>query len=154
MWELTYHSSNVHDDHLKIAEFWEVLTQRMHQKPFKRQFRMRSTTLAALTFYLDFNIRTESGGIVQTAPEKMVTMTVCFLGCQTAYQQMSVLFGVSEDTFIRCTEKVVKALIGKVKEMIQFSRKENFATISDQFDKIGKRRYFPNTVGALDGMHL
>ena len=115
---------------------------------------MRSTTLAALTSYLDLNIRTGSGGVIQTSPEKMVAITVCFLGCQTACQQMSVLFGVSEDTFIHCTEKVVQALIGKVKDIIQFPRKENFGSIADLFDKIGKKRYFPNTVRALDGMHL
>ena len=153
-WKHTFHCSSMQDDHMKIDNFWEVLAQRMHSKPFKCQFKMRSTTLAALTSYFDVDIRTGSGGVAKTPAEKMVAMAVSFLGCQTAYQQMSVLFGVSEDTFIRCTEKVVPALIAKVKEIIQFPRKENFASVAEEFDKIGKRRFFPNTIGALDGMHL
>ena len=92
-WKHTFHCSSVRDDHMKIDNFWEVLAQRMHSKPFKRQFRMRSTTLAALTSYLDLDIRTGSGGVAQTPAEKMVAMAVSFLGCQTAYQQMSVLLG-------------------------------------------------------------
>ena len=60
---------------------------------------MQMETLAALTSYLDMGVREGSGGIPQTDPAKMVAMTVAFLGCATGYQ-MSVLFGVTEDTFI------------------------------------------------------
>ena len=104
------------DRHIKIAEFWELTAQAMTEKPFRRQFRMKNTTLAALTSYLQIEVRSGSGGVESTTAEKMVAMTTAFLGCQTGYQQMSVLFDVSEDTFIRCTQKVVKKLIEKSKE--------------------------------------
>ena len=115
---------------------------------------MTAATLAALTSYLDMDIRTGSGGIPQTCSSKMVAITVAWLGCQTGYQQLSVLFGISEDALIRCTEKVMARLNEKSKELIQFPKKAQFQSIAEEFNSIGKKRYFPHTVGALDAMHL
>ena len=79
--------------------FWEITYQRMKPKPFRKQYHMKMETLAALTSYLDIDI------VPQTDASKMVAMTISFLRCATGYQQMSVLFRVTEDTFIRSTER-------------------------------------------------
>ena len=115
---------------------------------------MKMETLVALTSYLDIDVRKGSGGAPQTDAAKMVAMTISFLGCATGYQQMSVLFGVTEDIFIRCTEKVIAKLIEKSEKLIQFPNKDELHNAAKDFDDMGTGHYFPNTVGAVDSMHL
>ena len=62
------------------------------------------------------------------------------------------MFGVSEDTFLRCTDVVMDALVGNLHQIIRWPKPSEFKEIASEFDKVG--RFFPNVIGAIDGLHL
>ena len=62
------------------------------------------------------------------------------------------MFGVSEDTFLRCTDVVMDALVGNLHQIIRWPKPSEFEEIASEFDKVG--RFFPNVIGAIDGLHL
>ena len=43
-------------------------------------------------------------------------------------------------------------LVGNFHKIIRWPKPNQFAAVASKFDKI--RRYFPNVVGAIDGLHL
>ena len=44
------------------------------------------------------------------------------------------------------------ALVGRLHEIICWPKPDEFAQVAAEFDKIG--RFFPNVIGAIDGLHL
>lgn len=113
---------------------------------------MNKDVLYDLVNYLNPQTRQYKGGRPEVKPDKMVAMTLYFLGNKSAYKQLATQFGVSEYTFIRCTDYIIGLLINKVSDMIRFPEKDELPGIVGSFDDIGK--YFPNVVGALDSCHL
>ena len=62
--------------------------------------------------------------------------------------RLSHLFGVSEESFLRCTDAVMDCLVGNLHKIICWPKPNEFASVASEFDKIG--RYFPNVIGAID----
>ena len=61
---------------------------------------MNKEVLYDLVNYINPQTREHKGGRPQVEPDKMVAMTLYFLGNKSAYKQLVTQFGVSEDTFI------------------------------------------------------
>ena len=136
----------------KILDFWEDLAARMGDRMFRRFFRMRIESLQALVRWLKPPLWTYKGGRVHTSPDKMVAMTVYWLGNESAYKHILYLFGVTEDCFINCTEFILNMLIDKSKEIIKPPTKEELPELAAEFNEMGREFY--NTVGSIDGMHV
>ena len=62
------------------------------------------------------------------------------------------LYGVSEETFLRCCDNVIDALLEKMHMIIKFPQPQEFRQIANNFNSSGKE--FPNVVGCIDGTHL
>ena len=62
------------------------------------------------------------------------------------------MFGVCEETFLKCTDIVMDCIVGNLHEIIRWPKPNEFAKVASEFNKIG--RYFPNVIGAIDGLHL
>ena len=62
------------------------------------------------------------------------------------------MYGVSEETYLRCCNAVMNALISKIGRIIKFPQRNEFQDIADAFNSSGKQ--FPNVVGCLDGTHI
>ena len=114
---------------------------------------MDKGTFRALTAYLNPKTRNYQGGRVQVRPHKMVAMTLCYLGSKLPYKQLSGIFGVCEECYIRTTNHVLELLVGKSKEIIKWPSKEKYREITDEFNQ-NRRRSFPNVIGAIDGCHI
>ena len=80
-------------------------------------------------------------------------MTLCYLGTKLPYKLLAGFFGVSEEAFIRSTDHIMELLSDKVKCVIKWPSKEDYRSISDEFNK-KKKRQFPNVIGAIDGCHI
>ena len=65
---------------------------------------------------------------------------------------MAHLFGMSEDTFLRCTDLVMDALIANLDKIISWPKKREFADVAHKFNDVG--RFFPNVIGAIDDLHI
>ena len=65
---------------------------------------------------------------------------------------MSQLFGVSEEKFLRWTDVVMDALIANLQQIIRWPKPSEFEEFASEFEKVG--RFFPNVIGAIDGLHL
>ena len=65
---------------------------------------------------------------------------------------MSQLFGVSEDKFLRWTDVVMDALIANSQQIIRWPKPSEFEKFASEFEKV--RRFFPNVIGAIDGLHV
>ena len=85
---------------VKFLDFWEDLAPRMIQRTYRRFFRMNKEVLYDLVNYLNPQTRVYKGGRPQLEPDKMVAMTLYFLGNRSAYKQLATQSGISEDTFI------------------------------------------------------
>ena len=88
--------------------------------------------------YLNPQTSGYKGGRSQVEPDKMVAMTLYFLGNKSAYKQLATQFGVSEDTFIRCTDCIFGLLIEKSSDLIRFPERDELPAIVDSFDNIGE----------------
>ena len=62
-------------------------------------------------------------------------MTVCFLGCQLPFKQLSRFFGISERCLIGVTNQVISLLREKSKVLIKWPDKEEFPSIAAEFNK-------------------
>ena len=136
-----------------MKDFWENYSINLEDDEFRRYYRMDKGTLHALTSYLNPKTRTYQGGCVQVQPHKMVAMTVCYLGSKLPYKQLSGIFGVCEECYIRTTDHVMQLLVDKCKEIIKWPSKDQYKCISDEFNR-SRRRKFPNVIGAIDGCHI
>ena len=114
---------------------------------------MDKGTFRALTVYLNPKTRNYQGGRVQVRPQKMVAMTLCYLGSKLPYKQLSGIFGVCEECYIRTTNHVLELLVGKSKEIIKWPSKEKYREIADEFNQ-NRHHSFPNVIGAIDGCHI
>ena len=122
-----------------MENFWEKYSTELEDDDFRRFYRMEKGTFRALATYLNPKIRSYQGGRQQVPPHKMVGMTLCFLGCKLPYWQLSVMFGVSEECFIRITDYVMELLMGKSKEIIKWPSNDEYRYIASQFNRKRKR---------------
>ena len=136
-----------------MKDFWEEYSLELEDDEFRRYYRMDKCTFRALTSFLDPRKRNYQGGRIQVRPHKMVAMTLFFLGSKMPFWQLSGLFGISEECFIRITEYVMDLLVGKIGDIIKWPSKDEYPHISDQFNRTG-RKQFPNVIGAIDGCHI
>ena len=90
---------------------------------------------------------------MQVTPHKMVTMTLFFLGSKMPLWQLSGLFGISEECFIRINDYVMDLLVSKIDQVIKWPCKDQYTHIASQCNQNGKKQ-FPNVIGAIDGCHI
>ena len=62
------------------------------------------------------------------------------------------MFGVSEDLFLKSTNIVMDALVDNLHQIVKWPNSNEYEQYANEFDKIG--RFFPNVIGAIDGLHL
>ena len=119
----------------KMIGFWEDVVPTLEDEDFRRYFRMNKQTLLSLYDYLSPKWRIYQGGRSQVNPRKAVAMTVCFLGCQLPFKQISGFFSISERCLIEVTNHVMGLLVDKSKNLIKWPDKEEFPAIAAEFDK-------------------
>ena len=51
---------------------------------------------------------------------------------------MSDLFGVNEETFLRCTKTALEAIVDRISHLIYWPKKTQYLEISNKFNRIGK----------------
>ena len=130
---------SIHLDRPKMQDFWEKYSSELEDDDFRRFYRMEKGTFRALTSYLNPKTRKYQGGRQQVAPHKMVGMTLFFLGSKLPYWQLSGIFGVCEECFIRVTDYIMQLLVEKSKEIIKWSSKDEYNHIASQFNRKRKR---------------
>ena len=117
-----------------MRDFWEEYSNGLEDDEFRRFYRMDKSTFTALTSFLNPKKRQYRGGCLQVRPHKMVVMTLFFLGSKLPFWQLSRLFGLSEECFIRITDYVMDLLVGKIAQIIKWPSKEDYGCISAQFN--------------------
>ena len=117
-----------------MKDFWKGYSNGLEDDEFRRFYRMDKSTFRALTSFLNPKTRRYQGGPLQVRPHKMVAMTLFFLGSKLPFWQLSRLFGLSEECFIRITDYVMDLLVGKVAQIIKWLSKEDYGCISAQFN--------------------
>ena len=80
---------------------------------------MDRATFEALKTFLNLAVRTYQGGREQVSPHKMLGMTLFFLGSKLPYFQLSGIFGVSSECFIRSTNYIIQLLNEKCPDVIK-----------------------------------
>ena len=118
-----------------MRDFWEEYSHNLEDDEFRRYYRMEKNTFRALTAFLNPQIRRYQGGRKQVSTFKMVGMTLCYLGCNLPYWQLSGVFGVSEECFIRITDYIMELLMSKSGEIIKWPKKEDYNRIASQFNR-------------------
>ena len=136
---LTHFHLRIRLQRAKLQDFWEEYSMDLEDDNFRRYYHMDKSTFRALTDYLNPKIRKYQGGRKQVLPHKMVGMTLCYLGCQMPYWQLSGFFGISEECFIHVTNYVMKLLKAKSSEIIKWPAKEDYQFVAAQFNKKRKR---------------
>ena len=121
--------------------FWEDLSLQLEDDVFRWFFRMNRQTLRALTSFLKPVTRIYQGGREQVGPAKMVAVTVCFLGSQMPFKQLSNMFGISEGCLIKVTDYIMQLLVHKSHLVIKWPNKEDYDEIAAEFNK-RRIRYF------------
>ena len=119
----------------KVIGFWEDVAPTLENDEFGRYFRMNKETLMSLCNFLQPKQRLYQGGREQVSPRKCVAVTVCFLGCQLPFKQLSGFFGISEGCLINVTNYVMKLLCNKSSSIIKWPSKDDFPAISAEFNK-------------------
>ena len=122
----------------------------MAPRHLRKYFRMYTDTLNSIISYLalwePFTTLLDKGRVCR---HKKVAM-IC------AYLVISffafLLFGLSEHTFLKCTDVVMDALIANLHYIIRWPKPSEFEKLCSEFEKVG--RFFPNVIGAIDGLHL
>ena len=140
-------------DRYKLKDFWEDYSLNLEDDEFRRYYRMDKGTFRALTAYLNPHTRDYQGGRVQVKPHKMVGMTLFYLGSKLPYKQLSGLFGVCKECYIRTTYYVLELLVDKCQEVIKWPAKDKYKHVASDFNR-SSRRKFPNVIGAIDGCHI
>ena len=125
----------------------------MEDDDFRRYFRMNKDTFRSLVIFLRPARRLYQGGCEQVGQAKSVAMTLCYLGTRLPFKQLSTIFGVSEECFIRTTDQIMTVMNEKSKQLIKWPAKDEYPGIAAEFDKSHKRK-FPNIIGAIDGCHV
>ena len=110
----------------------------MMPRTYRWYFRMREDCVNGLTRFLNPQIRIHPGGREQTDHKKMVAMTLFWMGNESTYKHIATTFGVTENTFIRCTEYIVKLLVDKSGELIKWPWKDQLPQLAAEFDAIGR----------------
>ena len=100
---------------------------------------MDKGTFRALTSYLNPKLREYQGGRIQVSQHKMVAMTLSYLGSKLPYKQLSGIFGVCEECFIRTTNYILTLLVSKSKEIIKWPSKDQYRRIADEFNRSRQR---------------
>ena len=151
--KLLFLNCSVRIKRVKPTDFWEHFSMDIYDDDFRRFYQMDRSTFRVLTGFLNPKSRTYQGGRVQVGPHKMVAVTLCYLGSQFTYRQLSGLFGLSDQWVFQVTEYIMKLLNDKCKFVIKWLKKENYSTIASEFNNKA-RRQFPNIIGAIDGCHI
>ena len=79
-------------------------------------------------------------------------MIIIFFAFVNSFRTLSQLFGIWEDTFLKCTDVVMDALIANLHQIILWPKPAEFEQFASEFEKVG--RFFSNVIGAIDGLHL
>ena len=79
-------------------------------------------------------------------------MIIIFFAFVNSFRTLSQLFGTSEDTFLKCWDVVMDALIGNSHHIIRWPKPSEFEEFACQFEKVG--HFLPNVIGAIDGFYL
>ena len=136
-----------------MKDFWEEYSNQLEDNEFRRYYRMDKCTFQALTSFLNPKTREYQGGWIQVTPQKMVAMTLFFLGSKMPFWQLSRLFGISEECFTRVNDYVMDLLVSKIDQVIKWLHKDQYTHIASQFNRNGKKQ-FPNVIGAIDGCYI
>ena len=119
----------------KVVAFWEDVTPNMEDDEFRRFFRMNKETLRSLTNFLNPARRSYQGGRQQIGPAKMVAVALLFLGSQCPCKQLSNMLGMTESCFVTVTEYILQILTEKSSHVIKWPSKEQYTSISNEFNK-------------------
>ena len=79
-------------------------------------------------------------------------MIIIFFAFVNSFRTLSQLFGISEDTFLKCTHVVMDPLIANLHYIIRWAKPSEYEEFASEFEKVGC--FFPNVIGAIDGLHL
>ena len=82
----------------------------------------------------------------------MSNIIVILFAFVNSLRTLSQLFGIWEDTFLKCTDVVMGALIVNLHQIIRWPKRSELEKFDSEFQTVG--RFLPNVIGAIDGLHL
>lgn len=85
------------------------------------------------------------------SPRITLYVTLCYLGNQDTYRQLSELFGISEAAVHKSVNRGVKFLCSLGSEYIRWPSHEQIPNVVEKFKSMVG---FPGVVGAVDGCHI
>ena len=147
-YELLYICLFEQNGNTKIEQFYEMILPRMAPRNLRKYFRMYTDTLNSIISYLalqePFTTLLDKGCFCR---HKKVAMPFV-----NSFRPLSQLFGISDDTFLKCTDVVMDALIPNLHQIMRWAKASEFEEFASEFHKVG--HFFQNVIGAIDGSHL
>ena len=128
-------------ERVKMRDFWEEYSNKLEDDEFRRFYRMDKSTFRALMSFLNPKTRQYQGGHLQVRPHKMVAMTLFILGSKLPFWQLSGLFGLSEECFIRISRLI--QIKFKCMKCIKFLDDNKWCQcyININYIKLGRKQY-------------
>ena len=83
-------------------------------------------------FDMTRNINYKCENFIQIIGETKKWLRIVF------FYRLSVLFGVNEETFLRCTRVVLEAIVDKISYLISWPNRSGYRRIARKFNDIGK----------------
>ena len=79
-------------------------------------------------------------------------MIIIFFAFVNSFGPLSQLFGTTEDTFLKCTDVFMDALIDNFQHIIRWPKPSQFQEFASEFEKVGL--FLPNVIGPINGLYL
>ena len=79
-------------------------------------------------------------------------MIFIFLPFVNSFRTLSQLFGVLEDTFLKCTEVVMDSLIANLHHIVRWPKPSEFEELASEIDKVGL--FLVIVIGAIYGLYV
>ena len=68
----------------------------------------------------------------------IVIRSICLFVRKKNFCRISDLFGVNEETFLRCTQKVIESIVDCISQLIYWPDRSQYEEITMHFNAIGK----------------
>lgn len=151
MLKVSFSFHNFREEHQKQQGYAEHL-QDKSDFDFFRNLRVRKETFEdLLTKFEESYLPQHTGGREPVLPRTSLYVTLCYLGNQDTYRQLSELFGISEAAVHKCVNRGVKFLCSLGPESIKWPSQEKISEVAEEFRSMAG---FPGVIGAVDGCHI
>ncbi|XP_062572674.1 uncharacterized protein LOC134267268 [Saccostrea cucullata] len=143
---------------MKTQHFFETTVPLFLPDTFRRFFRVSRGTAEILYQHLgqcrELRKREFRGGREENQTEKKILMTLRYLASQENTMEISDRFGLTEYTFLKHKNLVIKCIINNLlSKFIKWPSVTEMDMIATNFNDMGVHE-FPGIIGAIDGSHI